>query len=63
MSTAVKQMELTVEPQPEPLAPTIDHIVPISKSGDDTRANVQLAHFLCNSVKGPRGSQQLALIG
>lgn len=39
---------------PEPLAPTIDHIVPISKGGDDTRANVQLAHFVCNSRKGPR---------
>lgn len=41
---------------PDPLAPTIDHIVPISKGGDDTRANVQLAHFRCNSVKGNRGS-------
>jgi 5-methylcytosine-specific restriction endonuclease McrA len=39
---------------PEPLAPTIDHIVPVSKGGDDTRANVQLAHFRCNSVKGNR---------
>ncbi|MDX3353901.1 HNH endonuclease signature motif containing protein [Streptomyces sp. ME01-24h] len=48
---------------PHPKAPTIDHVVPISEGGDDTRANVQLAHFLCNSSKGPRGSQQLALIG
>lgn len=48
---------------PHPKAPTIDHIVPVSEGGDDTRANVQLAHFVCNSVKGPRGSQQLALIG
>lgn len=48
---------------PHPKAPTIDHVVPVSEGGDDTRANVQLAHFLCNSVKGPRGSQQLALIG
>ena len=48
---------------PHPQAPTIDHIVPISEGGDDTRANVQLAHFRCNSVKGARGSQQLALIG
>ncbi|MFD7185500.1 HNH endonuclease [Streptomyces sp. NPDC059904] len=39
---------------PEPLAPTIDHIVPISKGGDDTRVNVQLAHFVCNSRKGAR---------
>jgi 5-methylcytosine-specific restriction endonuclease McrA len=48
---------------PHPKAPTIDHIVPVSEGGDDTRANVQLACFRCNSVKGPRGSQQLALIG
>lgn len=48
---------------PHPKAPTIDHIVPLLDGGDDTRANVQLAHFLCNSAKGPRGSQQLALIG
>ncbi|WP_112469424.1 HNH endonuclease [Streptomyces triticisoli] len=48
---------------PHPKAPTVDHVVPVSEGGDDTRANVQLAHFLCNSVKGPRGSQQLALLG
>lgn len=39
---------------PEALAPTIDHVVPVSRGGDDTRANVQLAHFRCNSVKGAR---------
>lgn len=48
---------------PHPKSPTIDHILPLFDGGDDTRANVQLAHFLCNSAKGPRGSQQLALIG
>jgi 5-methylcytosine-specific restriction endonuclease McrA len=39
---------------PEALAPTIDHVVPVSRGGDDIKANVQLAHFRCNSVKGPR---------
>lgn len=48
---------------PHPKAPTVDHVVPVFDGGDDTRANVQLAHFLCNSAKGARGSQQLALIG
>jgi len=48
---------------PHAKAPTVDHVVPVSEGGDDTRANVQLAHFRCNSVKGPRGSQQLALVG
>lgn len=48
---------------PHPKAPTIDHVVPVSEGGDDTRANVQLACFRCNSAKGARGAQQLALIG
>lgn len=48
---------------PDSDAPTVDHVVPLSCGGDDTRANVQLAHFLCNSRKSANGSQQLALIG
>jgi|GEM_PF-1497612 len=48
---------------PHPKAPTIDHVVPLSISLDDTRANVQLAHFECNWRKADGGSQQLALIG
>lgn len=48
---------------PHPLAPTVDHVVPLSQRGDDTRANVQLAHFICNSTKGAGGGQQLALVG
>lgn len=53
-------MNLTV---PHPKAPTIDHSLPIAVGGDDTKANVQLAHFMCNSIKGANGSQQLALLG
>jgi 5-methylcytosine-specific restriction endonuclease McrA len=49
---------------PHPKAPTIDHIVPLAEGGDDTRANVQLAHFICNSIKGHRGGgEQLLLVG
>lgn len=48
---------------PNRMAPTIDHVIPIFHGGDDTRANVQLAHYGCNSRKRDRGSQQLALIG
>lgn len=36
---------------PDPDAPTIDHILPIARGGQDTVANVQLAHFMCNSIK------------
>jgi 5-methylcytosine-specific restriction endonuclease McrA len=47
-----------------PRGPTIDHVIPLSISRDDTRANVQLAHRVCNVAKGARIiSQQLALIG
>jgi hypothetical protein len=48
---------------PHPKAPTIDHIVPLAAGGDNTKANVQLAHFRCNSKKNSGGSQQLRLIG
>lgn len=48
---------------PDALAPTIDHITPVSRGGDDTKANVQLAHFRCNSVKGARDVPQLAMAG
>lgn len=49
---------------PHAKAPTIDHIIPLAGGGDDTRANVQLAHFICNSIKGDRGgNEQLLLVG
>jgi HNH endonuclease len=57
-----KRVAMT-KPVPHPKAPTIDHIVPLSEGLDDTKANVQLAHFICNSLKGAGGSQQLRLVG
>lgn len=57
-----KRVAMT-ESVPHPKAPTVDHVLPLSEGGDDTRANVQLAHFLCNATKGSQGSQQLALFG
>ena len=48
---------------PDPKSPSIDHVIPVTEGGDDVRANVQLAHLGCNSSKGARGSQQLALVG
>ncbi|MEU5429041.1 HNH endonuclease [Streptomyces olivoreticuli] len=39
---------------PAPLAPTIDHIVPLANGGTHELANVQAAHFLCNSSKSNR---------
>jgi 5-methylcytosine-specific restriction endonuclease McrA len=37
-----------------PLAPTVDHIIPVSRAGTHTWDNVQLAHALCNSMKSAR---------
>lgn len=36
---------------PDPGSPSIDHVIPLSRGGDDTPANVQAAHFGCNSGK------------
>lgn len=41
---------------PHPRSPSLDHIVPLSMLGPHTYANVQLAHFLCNSIKGDRAA-------
>ena len=45
-----------------PNAPTIDHIVPVSKGGTNDEANLQTAHWSCNSAKSdgtysPAGEQ------
>lgn len=36
----------------DPMAPSSDHIVPLSKGGTNTAANLQLTHRECNRVKG-----------
>lgn len=36
------------------LAPSLDHIIPISRGGAHTMANTQLAHFGCNARKRDR---------
>lgn len=49
---------------PHPLAPTHDHIIPVSCGGQNSNANAQLAHFLCNAKKGAgAANDQLRLIG
>jgi 5-methylcytosine-specific restriction endonuclease McrA len=35
---------------------SLDHIIPISKGGSHTRANVQTTHLVCNLRKGTRAS-------
>jgi 5-methylcytosine-specific restriction endonuclease McrA len=39
---------------PDGLSASLDHVIPISKGGDHTRANVQSTHLRCNMRKGNR---------
>lgn len=50
---------------PDPMAGSIDHIVPISIGGDPADpANLQLAHFRCNwSKQNKPAGEQLRLLG
>lgn len=36
---------------PHPLAPTLDHVIPLAKGGDHADDNLQAAHFICNVLK------------
>lgn len=48
---------LPVDPDrawPDPMSPSLDHVVPLSAGGEHSRANTQLAHWLCNVRKGAR---------
>lgn len=41
-----------------PTYPSIDHIIPMSKGGSHTWDNVQVAHIMCNSLKGNGGADE-----
>ena len=50
---------------PHPLAITIDHIIPVSKGGEHSYRNTQLACFMCNSKRGdsyPEQGVQLRMV-
>jgi len=46
---------------PDPRAPTIDHLIPVADGGLDELSNVALAHRSCNCARGARGMAQLRL--
>lgn len=49
---------------PWPWAPTLDHIVPLALNGAHAYANLQTAHFACNTHKGTAArDEQLRLVG
>ena len=39
---------------PDPLSPTVEHLVPRSKGGTDDLSNLRVAHHTCNVRKGNR---------
>lgn len=45
---------------PNPLSPTVDHIIPVIKGGHPTDLhNLQLAHWCCNRQKSDKLAQQI----
>lgn len=48
---------------PNPLSKSINHIIPLSKGGNDSPVNVQAAHLRCNMGKHNINTGQLRLIG
>ena len=43
----------------DPLAPTIDHVIPLSRGGTDTADNKRAAHAVCNFRKGRKLDSEL----
>ncbi len=40
---------------PDPMSPTVDHIIPVAKNGDPVSLdNLQLAHRYCNRMKSDK---------
>jgi 5-methylcytosine-specific restriction endonuclease McrA len=49
--------------KPNPMAPEVDHIVPISKGGSLANLdNLQLVHALCNQTKGNKQDFHLSVV-
>ncbi len=40
--------------RPDPMSPSLDHVVPVMRGGKHTLDNVRTAHLLCNMSKGVR---------
>ena len=40
---------------PDPMSPTVDHIIPVNKGGHPSDINnLQLAHWICNRMKSDK---------
>jgi hypothetical protein len=47
---------------PDPLAPTLDHVIPLARGGTHEPRNCRLACFRCNCVKSDRGGNEQMLL-
>lgn len=48
-----QQVDKTL-PYPDPMSPSLDHVVPLSRGGAHTYANTQITHLKCNVAKGAK---------
>ena len=49
-----KPVDKTIK-YPDPMSPTVDHIIPLAKNGDPVALdNLQLAHRYCNRMKSDK---------
>ena len=55
-------LKVTWRPRDRMMRPSHDHIIPVSKGGENTYANARLAHLRCNISRGNRGSAQLRML-
>ena len=47
-------------PHLDPMAYVVDHVIPLNKGGEDTLANKQAAHRVCNRMKSDKLADELA---
>lgn len=47
-------------PHPDPMSPSVDHVVPLSRGGEHSYANCQASHLGCNCSKGDRHEEVTA---
>ena len=55
---------LPIDPEiawPDPLSPSVDHVIPLSRGGVHAMHNVQSAHLGCNSSKGDKDMVDLVI--
>ena len=43
---------------PDPMSPSLDHVIPLSRGGHHVLENVQLAHLTCNVRKQARVAEE-----